>query len=336
MIDCFLRGLKPELEIGIGTADKFDEIVERAILEERNLTARNELRRGNRQHSLFQEVEKSSYNNREFAKTNKIKIAREKPIKFQICQKIGHTATTCFQYIQQLTNKKSQSNQFRNNLTRQNNQYQGNKQGQGTQWRPPQRYQVQNLSQQGSKSDNRNVNSFPSRPNFFQVNRFNQYQNSNRTNNQNMYRNFDQNNPSRNFKQNSNFNRNFNQNPSFNRNFNQGPNFNEGQNYNQGRNFNHNPYFNQRPNYNAGHNQNRNQNSNFNQNPNQGQNFEVICYSCNTPGHTSRNCKKQINMNKQLQQQQQLQQQLEFNQQENSNALPGTRCNAVLIPLLVS
>ena len=86
MIDCFLRGLKPELEIRIGTAYKFNEIVERAIREERNLTAKNELRRGNRQHSLFQEFEKSSHNNREFAKTNKINLAREEPIKCQICQ----------------------------------------------------------------------------------------------------------------------------------------------------------------------------------------------------------------------------------------------------------
>ena len=76
-IDCFLRGLKPELEIRIGRANKFDEIVERAIREERNLTARNKLRRGNRQHSLFQEAEKSTHNNREFAKTNKINLARE-------------------------------------------------------------------------------------------------------------------------------------------------------------------------------------------------------------------------------------------------------------------
>ena len=137
------------MEIRIGTANKFDEIVERAIREERNLTARNELRRGNRQHSLVQEVEKSSYNSRDLAKTNKINLAREELIKCQICQKIGHTAATCFQYVQQLTNKNSQSNQFRNNLTRQNNQYQGNRQGQGTQWR--QRYQVQSLNQQGTR-----------------------------------------------------------------------------------------------------------------------------------------------------------------------------------------
>ena len=46
-----------------------------------------------------------------------------------------------------------------------------------------------------------------------------------------------------------------------------------------------------------------------------------------TPGHTSRNCNKQFNMNQQLQkppQQQQQQQQQEFDKQENSNALPGT------------
>ena len=73
------------------------------------------------------------------------------------------------------------------------------------------------------------------------------------------------------------------------------------------------------------YNQNRNQNPNFNQNPNPGQNFEVICYSCNTPGHTPRNCNKQINMDQQLlQPQQEQQQRQEFNQQDNSNALPGT------------
>ena len=81
---------------------------------------------------------------------------------------------------------------------------------------------------------------------------------------------------------------------------------------------NQNPYFSQRPNYNGNYSQNKNQN------PNPGQNFEVICYSCNTPGHTSKNCNKQINMNQQLQQQQKPPQQQEFNQQENSNALPGT------------
>ena len=112
MIDCFLRGLKPELKIRIGTADKFDEIVERAIREERNSTAKNELRRGNRQYSLFQEVEKSTHNKREFAKTNKINLAREEPIKCQIRQKIGHTTATCFQVVQQLTNKNSQNDQF--------------------------------------------------------------------------------------------------------------------------------------------------------------------------------------------------------------------------------
>ena len=141
-IDCFLRGLKPELEIRIGTADKFDEIVVRAIRKKRNLTARNELRRGNRQNPLFQEVEKSSHNNRDFAKTNKINLAREDPIKCKICQRIVHTAATCFQFVQKLTNKNSQNNQSRNGLGEQNNQYLGNRQGQGPPWRHSQRYQV--------------------------------------------------------------------------------------------------------------------------------------------------------------------------------------------------
>ena len=319
VIDCFLRGLKPELEIRIGRADKFDEIVERAIREERNLTARNELRRGNKQHSLFQESEKSPYSNREFAKTNKINLTREELIKCQICQKTGHTAAACFRFLQKLPNANLQENQFRINWTRPNTQYEGNRQGQGALGRSSQRYQMQGLNQQGSRNDYRNVNSFPTHPNFPQGNRFNRNPNFNQ-NNQNMYRN----NQNGNFNPNPNFNRNFNPNPNFNRSFNQG------QNFSQSRNFNQNPYFNQRPNYNMNYNQNRNQNPNFNQNPNldlhpnPGQNFEVICYSCNTPGHTSRNCNKQMKTNQQLPQQQQQQQLQELNKQENSNALPGT------------
>ena len=69
------------------------------------------------------------------------------------------------------------------------------------------------------------------------------------------------------------------------------------------------------------YNQNRNQNPNFNQNPNSGQNFKVICNSCNTPGHTSRNCNKQININQQLPQQaQELQvnaSQVKLNKEDN-------------------
>ena len=53
------------------------------------------------------------------------------------------------------------------------------------------------------------------------------------------------------------------------------------------------------------YNQNKNKIPNFNQNPDPGQNFEVICYLCYTPGHTSRNCYKQINMDRQLPQKQQ-------------------------------
>ena len=113
-------------------ADKFNEIVEREIREERSLTAGKELRRGYRQHSLVQEVEKSSYNNKDFAKTNKINLAWEEPIKCQICQKIGRTAATCFQFLQRLTNTNLQGSQLRNNSNRQNNQYEGNRQGQGT------------------------------------------------------------------------------------------------------------------------------------------------------------------------------------------------------------
>ena len=158
---------------------------------------------------------------------SKINLAREEPIKYQICQKTGHTAATCFQYIQQLTNKSLQGNQSRYNLNRQNNQYEGNRHGQGTQRRPSQWYQIQSSNQQGSRNDYRGINSFPTHPNFSQGNRFNQNPNFNR-NNQNMYRNPTQNNQSRNFNQNSNFNRNFIQ----------GQNFNQGQNFSRRSNFN--------------------------------------------------------------------------------------------------
>ena len=94
-----------------------------------------------------------------------------------------------------------------------------------------------------------------------------------------MYRYFNQNNQSRNFDQNPNFNSYFNQ----------------------------NTHFNQRPNFNMNYSRNRNQNPNFDQNPNPGQNFEVICYLCDSPGHTSSNCNKKIYISQQPQQQ-------EFNQ----------------------
>ena len=100
------------------------------------------------------------------------------------------------------------------------------------------------------------------------------------------------------------------------------------QNYNQGRNFNQNPCLNQRPNVNEGYNRRRNQKPNFNQNRNPSKNFEVLCYSRNTPGHTFRNCNKQLNIDQQLpsppQQHQQQFQEQEFNKQGNSNPLPGT------------
>ena len=192
-----------------------------------------------------------------------------------------------FRILQQLANGNIQGNQLRNIWTRPNNQYERNRQGQGTQGRPSQRYQMQPLSQQGSRNCYGNISSFPSHLNFSQENRSNQNQHFNPNDNQDMYLNFDQNYISRNFNQNPNYNRNFNKNSNFNRNFNQDQNFNM--------NFNQNPYFNQRPNYN--HNQNRNKSPNFNQIPNPDQKFEVICYLCNTPEHTSSYCNKQININ---------------------------------------
>ena len=56
--------------------------------------------------------------------------------------KTSYTAVTCLQFVEQLTNKNLQGNQFRNNLTSQNNQYLGNRQGQWTQWRLSQGYKV--------------------------------------------------------------------------------------------------------------------------------------------------------------------------------------------------
>ena len=78
----------------------------------------------------------------------------------------SHTAATCFQYTQQITNKSLQRNQSRNNLNRENNQYEGNRQGQGTQWRPSQRYQMQNLNQQRGRNNYRDINISPAHPNF--------------------------------------------------------------------------------------------------------------------------------------------------------------------------
>ena len=95
-------------------------------------------------------------------------------------QKTGHTGAACFRILQQLPNANLQENQFINKWTRPNEEYEGNKQGQGNQGRSWQRYHMQGLDHQGSKNYYREINSFPTHPNYPLGNRFNQNPNFSR------------------------------------------------------------------------------------------------------------------------------------------------------------
>ena len=146
----FFQRLKPELEISIWRIDRFDEIVERVTREERSLTARNERREASKMLNVPKTRPYSNSLFPNFSTFNKFKSSRKLVYKYIWPDQIINTRGI----------------------------------GQGTQWRPSQRYQMQTLSQWESRNGYRNINSFPSRPNFFQENRSNQNQNFNPNDNQ--------------------------------------------------------------------------------------------------------------------------------------------------------
>ncbi|XP_051168395.1 uncharacterized protein LOC127286127 [Leptopilina boulardi] len=132
VLDCFIRGLKTDIETRLEDVNTFKDAINNAVEVERKLAANLALR--------------SSHRNREEkleTKKDKIHIMREELI-CQICNKIGHSAIVCRQLKQnfnyQSTNRTNNWNQTYNNPFQyprnQNRHYQN-------QWNPHQQYQEQ-------------------------------------------------------------------------------------------------------------------------------------------------------------------------------------------------
>ena len=95
VVECFIRGLRPELEIRVRESNTLQRITDKALEVERRLAARAELGK----EKLIKPTQKESdtYIKKEFARTHKINLAREEIIICQFSGKRGHVASSCFQ-----------------------------------------------------------------------------------------------------------------------------------------------------------------------------------------------------------------------------------------------
>ncbi|XP_043476360.1 GATA zinc finger domain-containing protein 14-like [Leptopilina heterotoma] len=163
-VDYFSRGLRPEIEIRIGTADTFQEIVNKAVEIERKLLSHRELRKSE------QNTDYNSHpkNNKDFAKTTKINIAQDNIITCLVCGKKGHFAVNCFQLNKLIAPR------------RENSFYPGSRQN------------FSNQNQNRFNNPNPTFNRFQSQ-NFYKNHQQNHFQNQFRNTSQNQFRNIPQN-----------------------------------------------------------------------------------------------------------------------------------------------
>ena len=127
VIQFFIRGLRPELEIRVKTRETFKEVFNDTINVERDLTASSALRRN--KDSDYSKMD-DSINNRN-DKTTWFNAARENNINCIICKKRGHVAENCY-YLskaQEVVSKKKnphffmQNQQLSNNYQQRKNNY---------------------------------------------------------------------------------------------------------------------------------------------------------------------------------------------------------------------
>ena len=92
VIQCFIRGLRPELEIRVEEKDTFREVINDSIDIERRLAAISAQRRNkNMEYSKGDEP-----NNNENNKVTRFNLAREDKIVCSICKKSGHATENFF------------------------------------------------------------------------------------------------------------------------------------------------------------------------------------------------------------------------------------------------
>ena len=85
VIQCFIRGLRPELEIRVKTKETFKEVFNDTINVERDLAASSALRRNKNSDYLKMDDSINNRNN----KTTRFNVARDNNINCIICKKIG-------------------------------------------------------------------------------------------------------------------------------------------------------------------------------------------------------------------------------------------------------
>ena len=92
VIQCFIRGLRPELEIRVEEKDTFKEVINDSIDIERRLAANSTLRRDkNMDYSKSDEPTNNKIN-----KVIWFNVAREDKFVSLFCKKPGHSTEKCF------------------------------------------------------------------------------------------------------------------------------------------------------------------------------------------------------------------------------------------------
>ena len=119
VIQCFIRGLRPELEIPVEEKDTFREVINDSIHIERRLAANSALRKNKNMEYLKSDEQTNNENN----KVTRFNVEREDKFICLICKKPGHATEKCFHFskAQEAALNKKQQNFSYPNQQRYNN-----------------------------------------------------------------------------------------------------------------------------------------------------------------------------------------------------------------------
>ena len=177
LIQCFLRGLRPEIEIRVEQGEVFKDVTNNAIEVERRLNAAADLRKGNIFKQKPDELEENTRSNRHEPKSIRVNYTQGEVIICQFCNKRGHTASACRSLANINVYTKNPHNRVFNRFSpqqnmRQTNQFWGNRQ---TPFMRPQ-WQSQEFSQDPRRFPQNNRVMWelpPSQNNYFKKENFN-------------------------------------------------------------------------------------------------------------------------------------------------------------------